>query len=380
MQQLKQEVLDCLTNNILPYWLRLQDNTHGGFYGQVTGTEQLIPDAPRGAILYARILWAFSAAYRVLRQPEYLQAATRAKDYILQHFIDPVYGGTYWSIDYLGRPIDTKKQFYALGFMIYGFSEYARATGDDKSLQTAIDLFRCIEQHSRDNNYNGYIEATTCDWKPIADMRLSDKDQNMVKSQNTHLHILEPYTNLYRIWHEPALKDTISNLIRVFDNLIRDPKTNHMNLFFDEQWNTSGQGISYGHDIEASWLIDEAAQVIGEKHDELVLRIAKAAEEGLNSNGSMRHEDHDPDIHWWVMAETVVGYANIYQHFGDTHAKDHAYKAWQYIKDHLIDYTHGEWYWSCYPDGTHNTTDDKAGFWKCPYHNSRMCLEIIQRF
>ena len=380
MQQLKQEVLDCLTNNILPYWLQLQDNTHGGFYGQVTGTEQLIPDAPRGAILYARILWAFSAAYRVLRQPEYLQAATRAKDYILQHFIDTVYGGTYWSIDYLGRPIDTKKQFYALGFMIYGFSEYARATGDDKSLQTAIDLFRCIEQHSRDNNYNGYIEATTCDWKPIADMRLSDKDQNMVKSQNTHLHILEPYTNLYRIWHEPALKDAISNLIRVFDNLIRDPKTDHMNLFFDEQWNTSGQGISYGHDIEASWLIDEAAQVIGEKHDDLVLRITKAAEEGLNVNGSMRHEDHDPDIHWWVMAETVVGYANIYQHFGDTHAKDHAYKAWQYIKDHLIDYTHGEWYWSCYPNGAHNTTDDKAGFWKCPYHNSRMCLEIIQRF
>ncbi len=396
MKRLKSEVTECLVQNILPYWLRLQDEEHGGFYGEVTGSEVPVPTADRGAILYARILWAFSAAYRVLHKTEYLRAATRAKDYILAHFIDHEYGGTYWSVDYLGNPKDTKKQFYAIGFMIYGFSEYVRATGDPTALQTAISLYHCIEEYSLDTVHNGYIEATTRDWQPIADMRLSEKDENQAKSQNSHLHIIEPYANLYRVWQDEGLKKAISNLLHLFDDVMRDKQTNHINLFFDMEWHctkalSQGPKESYGHDIEASWLIDEAATLIGEPHNDFVFSVAKAASEGLNADGSMRHEDTDPDIHWWVMAETVVGYANIYQRLTEqpdaTHHIDEillnrrrTYEAWEYIKTHLVDHQHGEWYWSCSPDGKPNTTDDKAGFWKCPYHNSRMCLEIIQRF
>ena len=200
---MKAEMQEVLTQNILPFWMdKMQDRERGGFYGQMTGRYELRPDAPKGAILNARILWSFSAAYRVLRRPEYLEMARRAKDYFVARFIDPDYGGVYWSLDAEGRPLDTKKQFYALGFALYALSEYARATADSEALGYALRLFDCIEQHALDPQHDGYIEATTRDWQPIADMRLSDLDQNFPKSQNTHLHILEPYTNLLRALQE----------------------------------------------------------------------------------------------------------------------------------------------------------------------------------
>ena len=418
---LKQEVHDVLTQNILPFWLdKMTDREHGGFYGRIDGHMQLHPEAEKGAILNARILWSFSAAYRVLRKPEYLEAATRAKDYILAHFIDKEYGGVYWSLDYKGQPLDTKKQFYAIGFAIYGLSEYARATGDREALDYALQLFDCIEEHAFDQEYNGYIEATTRDWQPIADMRLSDLDANYPKSQNTHLHIIEPYTNLYRCLKEfqaasscsyvPAIGAilpidiavsqqtvdrvgaSVRNLIRIFTDRILNPETHHLDLFFEKDW-TRGAGHleSYGHDIECSWLMHEAALVLGdqqvlEKVEPIVRMVAKASEKGLRPDGSMIHEANldtghrDDDLHWWVQAENVVGWANLYQHFGDEDALQKALNGWNYIKQNLIDYADGEWYWSRRPDGTLNLDDDHAGFWKCPYHNSRMCLELMERF
>ncbi len=418
---LKAEVADVLQNNILNFWLdKMQDNENGGFYGQMTGEGQLVKTADKGGILNARILWSFSAAYRVLRKPEYLEAATRAKDYIIDHFIDREHGGTYWSLDYLGQPRDSKKQFYAIGFMIYGLSEYARATGDREALDYAIQLYDCIEEHSLDQINNGYIEACTREWGEIADMRLSELDANYPKSQNTHLHIIEPYTNLYRCLKEiqeseicnyvsvigsvvpigitvpqevvDRIEASLRNLIDIFTNKILNPSTHHLDLFFDMDWTReAGRLESYGHDIECSWLLHEAALVLGDvkvlrKVEEVVKMVAKASEKGLNSDGSMVHEANldtgyiDTDRHWWVQAENVVGWLNIYQHFGEESALQKALHCWQYIKDNLIDYEGGEWWWSRNPNGEINCKDDKAGFWKCPYHNSRMCLEIIERF
>ena len=420
VDMMKLEMQDVLENNILPFWLnKMIDNEHGGFYGRIDGSGQLHPEAEKGAILNARILWSFSAAYRVLQKEEYLEAATRAKDYLIEHFIDPEYGGVYWSVDYQGNPLDTKKQFYAIGFAIYGLSEYARATGDREALEYALDLYDCIEEHALDREHNGYIEACTREWGEIADMRLSELDANYPKSQNTHLHIIEPYTNLLRCLKEmqaqetcdyvPAIgsvlpvgisvpKETIMaveasvrNLIDIFTDKILNPETNHLDLFFDMDW-TRGAGHleSYGHDIECSWLMHEAALVLGdenvlEKVESVVQKVAKASEKGLRPDGSMIHEANldtghvDDDLHWWVQAENVVGWFNIWQHFGDEYALNNAEKCWQYIKNNLIDFDNGEWYWSRHPDGTLNTIDDKAGFWKCPYHNSRMCIEIIER-
>lgn len=389
---MKQEVQDVLQTNILPFWLdKMIDRENRGFYGRIDGHGVLHPDAEKGAILNARILWTFSAAYRVLKRPEYLAAATRAKDYILEHFYDKEFGGIYWSLDCLGRPKDTKKQFYAIGFAIYGLSEYARATADREALDYAIRLFECIEQHSLDRKDNGYIEACTREWGKIEDMRLSDFDANYPKSQNTHLHIIEPYTNLFRIWKDERLEKALRNLINIFTDKILNPETHHLDLFFDNDW-TRGAGHleSYGHDIECSWLMHEAALVLGDeevlrKVEPIVKLVAKASEKGLNADGSMVHEANvdtghvDDDLHWWVQAEAVVGFFNIYQYFGDEQALEKATHCWQYIKRNLIDNENGEWYWSRHADGTLNLEDDKAGFWKCPYHNGRMCLELIER-
>lgn len=405
----KQEMLEVLEHNILDFWLNnMQDTEHRGFYGQMQGDGTLVKTANKGGILNARILWSFSAAYRVLGKPAYLMAATRAKDYILEHFIDKLYGGIYWELDFEGNPVDAKKQFYALGFAIYGLSEYARATGDKEALSYALQLFDTIEEHSFDNENNGYIEACTREWGEIADMRLSELDENYPKSQNTHLHIIEPYANLYRALnelkakgcveasyfdqHSPRVGKALRNLIFIFTDKILNPETHHLDLFFENDWTRgAGQLESYGHDIECSWLMHEAALVLGDaevlaKVEPIVQLVAKASEKGLNDDGSMIHEANldtgyvDTDRHWWVQAETVVGFANIYQHFGDESAAEKALKCWTYIKENLIDSEGGEWFWSRDPERNINRKDDKAGFWKCPYHNSRMCLEIIERF
>ena len=389
---MKTEMQDVLQKNILRFWLdKMVDQEHGGFYGRIDGHEHLHADAEKGAILNARILWAFSAAYRVLGDKTYLEAASRAKHYIIDYFIDPEYGGVYWSLDCNGKPLDTKKQFYAIGFAIYGMSEYARATGDAEALKVAIDLYRCIEEHALDHEYNGYIEAMTRDWQPIADMRLSELDANYPKSQNTHLHIIEPYTNLYRVWKSDELKASLHNLIDIFTDRILNPETHHLDLFFDMDWKRGAGALeSYGHDIECSWLIHEAALVLGDaevlkKVEPIVEMVVKASEKGLNAGGSMVNEANrdtgyvDSDLHWWVQAEAVVGFFNIYQYFGDESALQKAQHCWTYIKENLIDNENGEWHWSRRKDGTLNLDDDKAGFWKCPYHNSRMCLEIIER-
>ena len=417
---MKQEMQDVLQDNILRFWLdKMQDQEHGGFYGRIDGSGVLHPEAEKGAILNARILWSFSAAYRILGNQEYLDAATRAKDYIIEHFIDKEYGGVYWSLDYKGEPLDTKKQFYAIGFAIYGLTEYARATGDREALEYALDLYDCIEEHAFDREHNGYIEACTREWGKIADMRLSELDANYPKSQNTHLHIIEPYTNLLRCLKElraqescnyvPVLgsvlpvgvtvpvellarvEGSVRNLIDIFTDYILNPETHHLDLFFEMDW-TRGAGRleSYGHDIECSWLMHEAALVLGDqkvldKVEKIIVQVAKASEKGLRPDGSMIHEANldtghvDDDLHWWVQAENVVGWYDIYQFFGDEEALKKAVRCWQYIKDNLVDTINGEWFWSRHPDGTLNTVDDKAGFWKCPYHNSRMCLEIIER-
>ena len=392
LEALREEVKDELVNDILPFWMnRMTDREQGGFYGRIDGNNCLHPDAPKGAILNARILWTFSAAFRLLKKPEYLETATRAKRYLLDFFYDKQYGGIFWELNADGTPSDVKKQIYALGFAIYGLSEYARATGDREALEYAVRLFEVIEKYSFDPVQNGYVEALTREWQPIQDMRLSDKDENEKKTMNTHLHILEPYANLYRVWKDERLEKQLRNLIKVFVTRILDAESGHLNLFFEEDWSNKYHIISYGHDIEASWLIHEAALALGDQGllaeiEPVIVKIAQVADEGLNRDGSMIYENFvdkqkvDRELHWWVQAENVVGHINLYQYFHDEDALRKALKCWQFIKENLIDGEGGEWYWSRYADGTVNRKDDKAGFWKCPYHNGRMCMEIIERF
>lgn len=385
----REEVLHNLNDNILSFWITAMVDPRGGFFGQCDANNRIQPDAPKGAILNARILWAFSAAYRVTGEVKYLEMAKRAKDFLKDYFIDKEYGGLFWSLNADGSPLDTKKQFYAIGFAIYGLSEFSRATGDLEAKNMALSLFHDIENHSRDNVEGGYIEAVTRDWMPIGDMRLSDKDDNAAKTMNTHLHILEPYTNLLRIVPDNnEVREAVRNLIDIFLDKIEDRKSHHLGLFFDKDWTRRDGEISYGHDIEASWLLFEAAQVLD---DPEVLKktlahtrdIAFAALEGCCADGSMVYERHsnghyDNDKHWWVQAENVIGQLYLWKYHGVDEMYGKAVRSWEYIRDNIVDNNNGEWFWRL--KGNQVVDEDvKAGFWKCPYHNSRMCLEIIER-
>lgn len=391
IQQLKSEVREELLQNILPFWSeKMIDQKNGGFYGQMDGNSQLIPNADKGGILNARILWSFSAAYRQEKNPLYLEIANRAKDFILAHFFDPEFGGTYWTISFDGKPVDTKKQMYSQAFFLYAFTEHYCASGNESSLQTAIGLFRLIEKHSFDTERNGYFEAYSRDWELLEDLRLSEKDANEKKTMNTHLHILEAYTNLYRVWKDPELARQLRNLILIFTEKIVNATTKHLDLFFDENWHSKAEIVSYGHDIEAAWLIDEAARILADQEllpivQKLCIQIAEAACEGLQPDGSIIYEKDyttghlDKDRHWWVQSEAMIGFLNAYELTGNTEWRNKALKCWIYISGNLIDRANGEWFWSISDEGIANRKEDKAGFWKCPYHNTRMCLEVLSR-
>lgn len=376
-----------LTDNILPYWMNKMCNPEGGFHGRIDGCEVLDASAPIGGIMTARILWTFASAYRLLGNPEYLEMALKAKNILISHFYDSEFGGTYWSLNADYTPLDTKKQIYAIAFAIYGLAELNRATGDEQALDYAIKLFHAIEDHSYDEEKDGYFEAFTRSWEQIEDMRLSEKDANENKTMNTHLHVIEAYTCLYRVWKDSLLEKRLRGLIDIFDKYIL-AENGHLKLFFDDDWNCGYDIFSYGHDIEASWLLHEAALVLGDKEklalvESRIPGIVAASTEGFTPEGGMIYEkisdEIDADRHWWVQAEAAVGYFNLWEHFGAQEGLENAIHCWEYIKNHIIDKENGEWVWSIRADGSVNRDEDKAGFWKCPYHNGRMCLEIIER-
>ncbi|MBO5310458.1 MAG: AGE family epimerase/isomerase [Bacteroidales bacterium] len=404
-----------LVENILPFWMEKMCTPSGGFLGRISGDGQPDATAPVGGIMTARVLWTFASAYRVLQAEGscraemlqgYMDMALRAKRLIIDRFYDKEYGGTFWSLDADLSPADTKKQIYAIAFAIYGLAELHRACGDSEALEYAVKLFHSIEDHSFDSVQDGYFEAFTRDWKPIEDMRLSDKDANESKTMNTHLHVLEAYTCLYRVWKDPLLEARLRGLILVFEKYILGTD-GHLKLFFDDSWNCGYDIVSYGHDIEASWLLHEAALVLGEadvlaRVEALVPKIVKAASEGFTPEGGMIYEkcgggahercgdgcydgpegtdaEVDADRHWWVQAESVVGYFNLWEHFGQPDGLENAIMCWEFIKNNIIDKDGGEWFWSLRADGSVNREDDKAGFWKCPYHNGRMCMDIMER-
>jgi cellobiose epimerase len=389
--QLKQELNRELTENILPFWMKkMVDNKRGGFYGQMTGEDELVPNAPKGGILNARILWTFSSAALHLKNPLYTEYAKRAKEYAFEHFFDAENGGTYWMLNADGTPADTKKQIYSQAFFIYALVEYYRVTGDKACLNKAIELFLLIEKYSFDKDQNGYFEAYSKDWILLEDLRLSDKDANEKKTMNTHLHVLEAYTNLFRVWKDPLLERQLKNLIEIFLERIVNPLTHHLDLFFDENWECKSTLISYGHDIEAAWLLEEAATVLGDpmllkKIEDRALRIADAAAEGVQPNGSIVSEKNfvtghiDTNCDWWPQAEAMVGFYNAYEFTEDKIYARKVLSAWDFIKENIVDKKGGEWHWSVSAKGEVNTVGDKAGFWKCPYHNGRMCLELIYR-
>ena len=369
--------------NILNFWLNNTfDHKNGGFIGKMNSDGVVVDDAPKGLVLNARILWTFATAYKTKQNPTYLEAAKRAFDVLKTHFEDKEFGGFYWAIKATGAPLNTRKQIYGIAFALYGLSEFYQITNDDYVRNWAIEIFEWIEKHSFNPKNKGYLEAVARDGSHLEDMRLSPKDRNDPLSMNTHLHILEAYTNLYRVWQNAFLEQQTQNLIDLFLNHIIDAKTKHLILFFDENWQPTDTEISYGHDIEAAWLFLEAAEALNYKVAEckkVAVDIAHAAAKGLDTEGGLDYEAHRKERHWWVQAEAMVGFLNAYELSHEPHFLEKSMLSWDFIKKHFIDTIHGEWFWGFTEGGQLMEHEDKVGFWKCPYHNVRACIEVSRR-
>ena len=391
LHNLSKELESELRENILPWWMEhMPDHTFGGFFGHVKHDNQVVEGAGKGSVLNTRILWTYSAAFRMYPNPEYMVTASRAYNYIISHFTDKKYGGIYWELESDGSRRTTRKQIYAIAFAIYALAEYHMASGDEQALKYARVLFLEIEVHAFDPLRNGYTDALSRDWSPVEDLRLSEKDQNESKTMNTHLHILEAYTNLYRVWKDPSLRDALENVLRLMLDRFVNQDSKHLNLFFDDNWTLKSTLVSYGHDIEATWLMHEAAGVLGDQAligicGKLAVDMARENFSGLDKDGGLfyewlpEEERLDSDKHWWPQAEALVGYFNAYQLSGDEEFLKKAKNSWTFIREKLVDKEYGEWNWGVNKEGVPLRVKEKAGFWKCPYHNGRACMEIIRR-
>jgi mannobiose 2-epimerase len=387
--QFRQDV-DNELQSILEWWMKnMPAPDDDGFHGGISNHMEPLTDAPRGLVLNSRILWTFSAAYMHQPDPRYLVMAERAFHYLLRHFDDREYGGMYWSVDKTGAPLEDKKQVYGIAFCIYGLSEYYRAAHDAVALEKAKELFALLEQHSYDPVYGGYTEACSRDWQPLEDIRLSDKDANEKKSMNTHLHVLEAYSNLFSVWKHPELQEAIIKLLIVFRDRIIDHRHHRQLLFFSETWESRSPVVSFGHDIEAAWLLHEAAVTAGDAglltyYKENAVLMAGGALQGIDTDGGLWYEydrtdnNYNYEKHWWPQAEAMVGFFNAWQVSGNEAWLWCSRQSWDFIQRYIRDQANGEWFWGIDEKGQ-PMEKEKAGFWKCPYHNGRACIEISKR-
>lgn len=391
LRTLQAEVRDELVARILPFWMNdAADVRRGGLVGLVAEDGARDEDAPKGCILHARLLWTFSAAYRALGDDSHRAAAERAAVYFSAHFVDATFGGVFWMIDAEGRPLDERKYVYAQAFAIYALAEHFLATGDEPSLRTAIALHRLVEAHAHDAGRGGYEEAFTRDWTRLDDVRLSDVDANERRSMNTHLHLLEAYTTLYQAWPDARLGARIGALLELFLERIISPGGGHVIGFLDESWQPRSSKVSFGHDIETSWLLVEAARALGDAAllDRVQMAAARLAdavlERGVDTvhGGLFYASEHgalDTDKEWWPQCEAIVGFVAAHQESGRSDFLDAAAATWRFASRHLLDGRHGEWRRRVSRAGSESRGGEKVGPWKCPYHNARACLEVIRR-
>jgi mannobiose 2-epimerase len=391
IQQFSQAVRNELENNLVPFWLEKSvDLEYGGFIGRMSNDGRIDPKAAKGLILNARVLWTFSALYRFNEDNRYLDMVRRAYDYLQTFFWDRSHGGAFWQVDFQGHPLDDKKKIYGQAFYIYALAEYYHAFGGDPVIEIARQVYDLIETNSRDIAYGGYIEVCNRNWSVAEDLRLSEKDMDEKKSMNNHLHLLEAYTNLYRIWPDTKLRQRLTELFDIFDWRIMDQASGHLNHFFNETWQPKSTKYTFGHDIEASWLLCEAAEVLDDSNitsraQRLALRLARITlTEALDEDGGLCYEGRagkvtDPNREWWPQAESVVGFLNAYELSSDRSFLEAAQKAWIYIEEYFIDKENGEWFWRVDRNGRPDTAEPKVSQWKGPYHNVRTCLETIRR-
>ncbi len=392
LKRFSAQVEEHLFYHILPFWCGpALDEENGGWMAWLSNDLKPDRSQPKGLIVNARILWVFSAVHRARPDPLYKKMAERAYDFVMNRFWDTNFGGAFWQLNDEGKVIDNSKKIYGQAFCIYALTEYYRAFGDSLALGRAKELFELIERHAHDVKFGGYCEVCLRDWTPAGpDARLSEKDMNEKKSMNNHLHLLEAFTNLYGVWRDPRVELRLHELMKLFPVRILDPRTKHFHHFFDEQWNVRSDSYTFGHDIEASWLLCEAAETLGDEKllqgmRALAVQLAGAAfDEGLGADGGLCYEGKDGKIidarhEGWPQAEAVVGFFNAFQISREDRFLAAALRVWDYTERHIVDRVHGEWFWRINENGRPDPDLPKVSEWKGPYHASRACLEIMRR-
>ena len=389
MKQLRKEIQQHLQTKILPFWMALRDEEQGGYYGYMDYDLQVDKKAVKGCILNSRILWFFSNACVVLQKPELMPYARHAYEFLKKACLDPVYGGVFWSVTFDGKAEDTTKHVYNQAFAIYALSSYYEASKDKEALSAAWDLFRLIETRGKDEG--GYLEAFERDFMtPAGNEKLSENGVMAERTMNTLLHMFEAYTELYRVTGEKAVKEVLMDILQTFAEKLYNPERHRQEVFFDKDWNSLIDLHSYGHDIETAWLIDRGCEVLGDAHmTETMLPITKDLAKNVYQTAYHGHSlwnECERGVEnrtrvWWVQAEAIVGFVNAWQKAPEhTEYLEAAADIWEYIKTFVVDPREGsEWFWDISDAGKPESRKPIVEPWKCPYHNGRMCFEIIRR-
>ncbi|SCW34702.1 mannobiose 2-epimerase [Eubacterium ruminantium] len=380
---------DHLCNDLIPFWNNMKDEEHGGFYGYADDHGVADKNSMKGAILNSRILWFYSASYKLLKNEGLLRMADHAYNFLVNYFFDHRYGGIFWSVNADGSVLDDVKHTYNLAFSVYALSVYYQVSGRKDALNLAYTLYRTIEEKCRDEK--GYLEAFNRDFTPVFNDKLSENGVLADRTMNTLLHVLESYTELYRADGFSNVGKSIREILQIFKTKIYNPQRKICEVFFDKEYNSIINLESYGHDIETSWLIDRACDVLRDEkcHEEMLPIInGLAAEAYINGIDPQSHAMYNECENgvisrkkiWWVQAEAVIGFYNAYQK--NPNHTEYMYisqQIWDYINKNVIDTVTGEWIEDIEPDNTVKPNQALVHAWKCPYHNGRMCIEMINR-
>ena len=403
IKKLSGEAREHLLGRIIPFWRGLRDDVNGGWYGYMSYGLETDKDAVKGCILNSRITWFFANAYLWCKNglitagecekhgytPEDILAEARhGYEFLKEHCLDRTNGGIYWSLHADGTPEDTTKHTYNQAFAIYALSSYYEASGDEEALSIAKELYHIVENKCTDEI--GYLEAFNKEFHLIENDKLSENGIIADKTMNTLLHVFEAYTELYRVARLPEVAESLKWIMDTFATKVYNPELHRQEVFFDADMNSILDLHSYGHDIETAWLMDRGIEVLGDPKYEALLspitkdltaQIYKVAFDGHSLANECEKGVVNTHRIWWVQAETVVGFLNGYEKEpSKMEYLEAAESEWQFIKDYVIDKRAGsEWFWEVDPEGKPYEGRPIVEPWKCPYHNGRMCFEVIKR-
>ncbi len=382
------EIEAHLRNKLIPFWKKLRDDEYGGYFGWVGYDLKTDPKSEKGCILNSRITWFFSNAYLLFGDEELLEAAQHGYAFLKEHCIDPEYGGIFWSLNYDGTPLDTTKHTYNMAFAIYALSAYYEASHEEEAMETAMELFRLIESKCVDSV--GYLESFARDFEPEDNEKLSENGVMAEKTMNTLLHVLEAYTQLYRMSGHVKVRERLVWILRLIERRIYNPSLHRQEVFFDKNYKSIIDLHSFGHDIEAAWLINRTLEVLDDPElygcirpitKDLVRQVYKSAYDGRSFANECENGVVNERRIWWVQAEAVVGFFDAWQKDpSETGYREAAAHIWEFIRDCVSDPREGsEWFWEVDREGKPVEGEPIVEPWKCPYHNGRMCMELIRR-